>query len=59
MQTVAPQFRGILQVLTDHRVEFIIIGGVSALLQAAPINTLDLDIVHSRAADNLPPEQAE
>jgi hypothetical protein len=53
MQPVAPQFRNLLQVLTDHRVEFVVIGGVSAVLQAAPINTLDLDVVHSRAPENL------
>jgi len=34
-------------------VEFIVVGGVGAVLQGAPITTFDLDIVHSRSPDNL------
>ncbi len=43
----------ILQVLVRHGVDFIVVGGVSAVLQGAPLTTMDLDIVHSRKADNL------
>jgi hypothetical protein len=46
-------FVAILQTLAAHRVDFIIIGGVSAVLQGAPITTFDLDLVHSRTAENL------
>jgi hypothetical protein len=38
--------RAILRTLTRHRVEFIIVGGVAAVLQGAPLNTFDLDVVH-------------
>lgn len=33
--------------------DFIVVGGVSAVLQGAPISTFDLDVVHSRTAENL------
>jgi len=53
MQESVPQIIEILRVLDDHRVEFIIVGGVCAVLHGAPITTFDLDLVHSRAPDNL------
>jgi hypothetical protein len=34
-------------------VEFLIVGGVAAVLQGAPINTFDLDVVHSTAPANV------
>lgn len=46
-------FSHILRVLAAHRVEFIVVGGVCAVLHGAPIATFDLDIVHSRTPDNL------
>ena len=49
----APKFRDALEVLSRHGVEFIVVGGVAAVLNGAPISTFDLDIVHSRAPDNL------
>jgi hypothetical protein len=42
-----------LRTLTDHQVEFIVVGGVSAVLQGAPVTTFDLDIVHRRSPENL------
>jgi hypothetical protein len=36
-----------------HEVEFIVVGGVSAVLQGAPIATFDLDLVHSRDSENI------
>jgi hypothetical protein len=53
MPTRTFDFRRILQTLAAHRVEFIVVGGVSAVLQGVPINTFDLDLVHSRTSDNL------
>jgi hypothetical protein len=47
-----PDFLAILQTLAHHKVEFIVVGGVCAVLQGAPISTFDLDLVHSRASDN-------
>jgi predicted nucleotidyltransferase len=43
----------IVRTLLEHKVEFIVVGGVCAALQGAPITTFDLDIVHRRSAKNL------
>lgn len=53
MKRPTPDFAELLRVLAEHRVEFIIVGGVAAVLQGAPISTFDLDVVHSRAPDNV------
>lgn len=53
MQESVPQIIEIFRVLDDHRVEFIIVGGVCAVLHGAPITTFDLDLVHSRTPINL------
>ncbi len=46
-------FRKLLCELVDANVEFVVVGGVSALLQGAPITTVDLDVVHAREAGNI------
>ena len=48
-----PDFLAILQTLAKHQVDFIVVGGVGAVLQGAPISTFDLDVVHSRTSDNI------
>jgi hypothetical protein len=48
-----PDFLAILQVLAAHEVEFIVVDGVSAVLQGAPVATFDLDVVHSREHANV------
>jgi hypothetical protein len=53
MQTPPNRYIAILQTLVDHHVEFLIVGGVAAVLQGAPINTFDLDIVHSTDPANV------
>ena len=44
--------RGLLQIFAQHRVEFIIVGGVAATLHGSARSTQDLDIVYARTADN-------
>jgi hypothetical protein len=44
---------GILQEFRDHAVDFILVGGVAAVLDGVPVNTFDLDIVHSKEPDNI------
>jgi hypothetical protein len=39
--------------LARAQVDFVVVGGVSAVLQGVPIVTLDLDICYSRAAPNI------
>lgn len=48
-----PDFLEILRVLAEHEVKFIVVGGVSAVLQGAPFTTFDLDVVHSRDPRNI------
>ena len=43
----------LIEALLGAKVDFIVVGGVAAVLHGAPITTQDLDIVHSRAADNV------
>ncbi|MGH9749078.1 MAG: hypothetical protein ACRD6R_04040 [Candidatus Polarisedimenticolia bacterium] len=53
MSKPKPDFLSILKVLAAHEVDFIVVGGVSAVLQGAPISTFDLDLVHSREPRNI------
>jgi len=46
-------FETILQVLSKYKVDFIVVGGLCAVLHGAPIQTYDLDIVPSHEASNL------
>lgn len=39
----APSFRRILEVLEQHGVEYVVVGGVAAVLQGAPVTTFDID----------------
>ena len=49
----AADFVELLSVLHRHEVEFLVVGGVCAVLHGAPVSTFDLDIVHSRSETNL------
>ena len=49
----APKFKDALDVLARHGVEFVVVGGVAAVLAGAPISTFDLDIVPARSPANL------
>ncbi len=53
MANESPDFFKILQILAEHEVEFIIVGGICAVLHGAPVSTFDLDIVQSRAPENI------
>jgi hypothetical protein len=50
---ILTRFRPIFRKFADHGADFVVVGGVAALIHAAPILTLDLDLVHSRAPENL------
>lgn len=52
---MAPSVRFVdaLAVLTRHRVQFVVVGGVAAVLGGAPVSTFDLDIVHARSPQNI------
>jgi len=42
-----------LRALHEGGVEFILVGGLAAVLNGAPVNTFDIDVVHSRDAGNI------
>lgn len=44
---------GMLRVLTKHNVDFVVVGGVAARLQGAPILTEDLDVTPKTSPQNL------
>jgi len=49
----SPRFLGLLRVLNRHGIDFIVVGGVAALLEGAPILTLDLDVLIDLTPPNL------
>lgn len=48
-----PKYFELLEVLSRHEVDFIVVGGVAAILEGAPITTLDLDVVYDLRPANL------
>ena len=42
-----------MHVLVDHDVNFVLVGALSAVLQGAPVMTVDVDIVHQRTDENI------
>jgi hypothetical protein len=46
-------FLGLLRVLLRHGIEFLVVGGVAAQLEGAPILTLDLDILYDKSPQNV------
>ena len=47
------QFLELLRTLTSHDVRFIVVGGVAAVLEGAPIATFDLDVLYACEAGNI------
>ena len=52
MRVDDPSERALLELL-DAKVEFIVVGGLAAVLLGVPIVTFDLDIVHRRTPENV------
>jgi hypothetical protein len=44
---------GLLKLLVEHGVEFVLIGGIAAAARGSPSTTVDLDVCYRRTADNL------
>ena len=44
---------GLLRVLVDHDVEFVVVGGVAAAARGSPTSTIDVDICYRREERNL------
>ncbi len=43
----------LLETLCQYRVEFIVVGGLAAVIQGVPVTTIDLDIVHHQTEKNI------
>jgi hypothetical protein len=46
-------FAATLRALRDGGVDFILVGGLAAVLSGAPIHSYDVDIIHSRETPNV------
>ena len=49
----AAKFLAVLRALRDGGIDFIVVGGLSAVFTGAPVKTLDVDVVHSREPANI------
>jgi len=49
----SPDLKNLIATLASHDVEFIVVGGLAAVAQGAPIVTQDVDIVHRRTPENI------
>jgi hypothetical protein len=52
-QLPTDRFISILDTLVRNKVDFIVVGGVAAVLCRVPLSTFDFEIVHSTAPENL------
>jgi hypothetical protein len=43
----------ILEGLLEADIKFILVGGLAAVVQGAPVTTMDIDIVHNRSPENI------
>jgi hypothetical protein len=46
------ELRSILEELAKTNIKFILVGGLAAVIQGAPVTTLDVDIVYDRSFEN-------
>ena len=51
--TAKREFAAILVELRRYHVDFIVVGGIAAVIEGVAVNTFDLDVVHSRNPDNI------
>ena len=43
----------IFETLARHQAEYLVVGGVAAVLRGAPVSTFDVDVVHSTSQENV------
>ena|SRR5579863_1458050 len=49
----AVKYTATLRAFSNGGIDFILVGGLAAVLNGAPVNTFDVDVVHSREAGNV------
>lgn len=52
-KTPEADLSAIIEGLIKAEVKFILVGGLAAVIQGAPVTTMDVDIVHSRSSENV------
>jgi hypothetical protein len=52
-KTPEADLSAIIEGLIKAEVKFILVGGLAAVIQGAPVTTMDVDIVHSRSSENI------
>jgi predicted nucleotidyltransferase len=50
---VERRLTAMIRALHDGGVEFLVVGGLAAVLNGAAVNTFDVDVVHRRAPENI------
>jgi hypothetical protein len=50
---IALDLSAILEGLLEADIKFILVGGLAAVVQGAPVTTMDVDIVHKRSSENI------
>jgi hypothetical protein len=51
--STGPDLSAVLEGLIKADVKFILVGGLAAVVQGAPVTTMDVDIVHQRTSENI------
>ena len=52
-EMTGPDLSAVLEGLIKADVNFILVGGLAAVVQGAPVTTMDVHIVHSRSSENI------
>jgi predicted nucleotidyltransferase len=52
-KTTSANLGDVLEGLLEAGVDFILVGGLAAVIQGAPVTTMDVDIVHSQSPENI------
>ncbi len=51
--STVPDLGGLIEALAAADIRFILVGGLAAVVQGAPLTTMDVDIVHLQSPDNI------
>jgi predicted nucleotidyltransferase len=49
----SPDLSKVLEGLLEAGIDFILVGGLAAVIQGAPVTTMDVDIVHNQSSENI------
>ena len=52
-EPTGPDLSALLEGLIKTGIKFILLGGLAAVVQGAPVTTMDVDIVHNQSSENI------